>query len=86
MGRMRLKIPDLVFAEHPSAFTLILISSLMYLVAIRVESLRGALHHRRSRDRDELAAGADKATGDPAKFPVTPALSLNPRRMAAEHH
>lgn len=54
--RIWLKIPkDSVFAEHPVVFTLILILSLMYFSAIRVESLRGAQNQRRSRDRDERA-------------------------------
>ena len=81
-----LKIPDSVSPEHPLALSLILILSFMYFAVIMVESLRGVQHQRRYRDRDEPAASPDKATGDPAQFPVTPALSLNLQRMAAENH
>jgi len=63
---MRLKIPDSVLAEPLVVFSLILILSLMYFTVIRFESLRGAWHHSRSRDRDEPPApqwlSPDKAT------------------------
>lgn len=65
---MWLKIPDSVFAEHPVVFSLILILSLMYFTVIRVESLRGARHPRRSRDNDEPAAAQWAALIKPWRF------------------
>ncbi|KAF3840335.1 hypothetical protein F7725_019052, partial [Dissostichus mawsoni] len=78
---MWLEIPDWVLAEHPAVFSLILILSLMNFTVIRVESLRGARHQRRSRDRDEPAAALIK----PDQETVDAAMAKKQRLQCFAH-